>query len=130
MRRLDAIPADTANAAVPNAQILENLKEAYGADASGMTFWEIARSHRSDGVFDEGFTEFLNDQIEAAPEVDNRCASGQLVMLQCTCAPFVKQSVDADEMATAGSLLPYAQGIAAKSAGQAIQPLASASSTI
>ena len=75
--RLDASPAITANAAVPNAQILENLKEAYGADTSGMTFWEIARSHRSDGVFDEGFTEYLNDQIKAAPDKDDRCVSGQ-----------------------------------------------------
>ncbi|BDA49599.1 hypothetical protein COCOBI_14-2180 [Coccomyxa sp. Obi] len=71
--RLDASPTTTANAAVPNAQILDNLKEAYNADTSGMTFWEIARSHRSDGVFDEGFTEFLNDQIETAPDEDNRC---------------------------------------------------------
>lgn len=78
VRRLDASPANTGTVAIPDAQILKNLKEAYGADTSGMTFWEIARSHRSDGVFDEGFTEFLNDQIEAAPDKDNKCVFGHL----------------------------------------------------
>ncbi|KAK9904993.1 hypothetical protein WJX75_007318 [Coccomyxa subellipsoidea] len=50
-------PSDTRDPVIPNAQILQDLQEAYNADTSGMLFWEVARSHRGDGVFDDAFTD-------------------------------------------------------------------------
>lgn len=44
--RLDTFTPDAAASAVSNAEILDNLQDAYNADSSGMLFWEVARSHR------------------------------------------------------------------------------------
>ncbi|CAL5220655.1 g2700 [Coccomyxa viridis] len=60
--------ANTQPAALSQQQILDSLQQAYQSDSTGMQFWEVARSHRNDGVFEDSFSNFLTQQIAAAPE--------------------------------------------------------------
>ena len=53
---------------LPPEQLLAALQAALAADGSGMAFWEAARGHRGDGVFEEPFAEFLSQTARAAPD--------------------------------------------------------------
>lgn len=48
------------------------LQAAYTADGSGMQFWETARAHRHEGVFDPPFVEYLEQEQQREGVSDER----------------------------------------------------------
>jgi hypothetical protein len=51
-------------------ELYDILVQAYAADGSGMLFWETARAHRDDNVFEVEFFEFLADRIDSGEDAD------------------------------------------------------------
>lgn len=52
-------------------QILSELIEIYNTDSTGMEFWEVARSRRDTGIFEEEFFIYLSEEAGKSP-IDRR----------------------------------------------------------
>jgi hypothetical protein len=66
-----AAATDQTQPSMSYEELFYALQEAYAADGTGMQFWEVARFHREQGVFDPPFFDYLHQrqqQQDLSPE--------------------------------------------------------------
>ncbi len=83
-----------AEAVLSNDALFDILAEAYTADGSGMQFWEVARAHRSYGLFDPPFFEYLEQRQKAAAGGDGDAAEQREMAFKMMCRlanPLLRQ---------------------------------------
>lgn len=64
------LPVQDAELPLPPEQLYDALAAAYAADGSGMQFWEVARAHRSQGVFDDAFFDWLTRESRSGERAE------------------------------------------------------------